>query len=141
MNSKLLLKAKLMRVQNCETHQMGVRIAILLVIAAATGRTLVLPPNRPLYLLKGDTSSVERSMADFVPLHNAALEMKVDVITTKEFLEREGRVGGRLEVNENIREGVWSVIEKCVHRAKSELIIIRDVSMCMFILSNLFWSL
>ena len=50
-------------------------------------------------------------MVNFVPLNNTTLKIKVDTNTAKELLEKEGRFDERLEVSENIWEGIWSVIK------------------------------
>ena len=97
-------------------------LEIIVIFAAATGRTLVLPPNQPLYLLKLDKSRADRGLADFLSLQNPSLQKKLEVITSREFMEREG-VGGRMEVKEEkLREGVWSVLDSCVNRAKSKYV-------------------
>ena len=68
-------------------------------LAVATGRTLVLPPSKKMYLLgKGDNKQKKHfDFDDFFPMkqmaeENAALEM----ITMKEFLEREAMAGNLL---------------------------------------------
>jgi len=62
---------------------------IIFVIAAATGRTLVLPPKEPLYLLQKDTTSKDRGFADFSPIHTASFQSRVKVISFQELLERQ----------------------------------------------------
>ena len=49
---------------------------IIFVIAAATGRTLVLPPKEPLYRLAADKVNKERGFADFFPLGPPNLQRK-----------------------------------------------------------------
>merc|ERR550514_1381607 len=55
------------------------------IAAQATGRTLVLPPERDWYLLPGEPSEV----AKFINL--PLLKKHMDVLTHEEFLEREGK--------------------------------------------------
>ena len=59
---------------------------ILFVLAAATGRTLVLPPKEPLYLLNRDKGAKHRGYADFFPLDHP--DFPVKLITMEEFLTK-----------------------------------------------------
>jgi hypothetical protein len=61
-------------------------LEIFFVIAAATGRTLVMPPDAPLYLLNKDPSKKERGFADFFPIHTSNFNQKVPVISMEELL-------------------------------------------------------
>ena len=64
----------------------------VLVFAASTGRTLVLPPDQPLYLLnKGKGHENHHSFADFFPFEE--INKRVPVISMKEFLDREALAG------------------------------------------------
>lgn len=66
----------------------------VLVMAAATGRTLVLPPDQPLYLLnKGKGHDNQHSFADFFPFEE--IRKRVPVISMTEFFALEA-VTGRL---------------------------------------------
>ncbi len=68
----------------------------ILVLAHATGRTLVLPPEQKMYLLgKGDSKhKKEFSFNDFFHLDSIATEHAgLNIITTEEFLERKGMTG------------------------------------------------
>jgi hypothetical protein len=72
----------------------------IVVFAAATGRTLVLPPPRQIYLLNTVTSLV-----DFFPLLSESFKKRLDVITSAEFFALEIVEGGYLEVqNKTLRE-------------------------------------
>jgi len=86
---------------------------IIFVIAAATGRTLVLPPKEPLYRLAADKVNKERGFADFFPLGTPEFAKKVKLISTKEFIEREGGPNGRLPVPEEMRENVTASADTC----------------------------
>ncbi|KAL7570491.1 hypothetical protein ACA910_004272 [Epithemia clementina (nom. ined.)] len=59
---------------------------ILFVLAAATGRTLVLPPKEPLYLLNRDAEAKHRGFADFFPLDNPNFPVKL--MSMEEFLTK-----------------------------------------------------
>ena len=86
---------------------------ILFVMAAATGRTLVLPPKIPLYLL-GHGKEGARSFGDFFPLHNPELLKKVKIITMKEFVERESHKWDGLTAED--RERLARVADMCLHK-------------------------
>ncbi|KAL3785701.1 hypothetical protein HJC23_008734 [Cyclotella cryptica] len=65
---------------------------IIFVFAAVTGRTLVLPPDTPFYLLgnkEGDRGRKHHGFADFMNLDKMELRREVEIVTMKEFLERE----------------------------------------------------
>ena len=77
-------------------------LEIVMVFAAATGRTLVLPPDTPFYLLskdggggaKGAGKKRHHGFADFLDLESPALRRQLDMMSMTEFLEREGGGGG-----------------------------------------------
>jgi hypothetical protein len=89
---------------------------IIFVLAAVTGRTLVLPPKEPLYLLHHDTASRHRGFADFFPIHTASFQSRIKVISFEEFLKREGGETGRLPVPADIRTAVTDAADHCEHR-------------------------
>jgi hypothetical protein len=93
---------------------------IIFVLAAVTGRTLVLPPKEPLYLLHHDTADRHRGFADFFPLHSASFQSRVKVISFAEFLEKEGGANDRLPVREGFREKVTSSADHCEHRKMAD---------------------
>jgi hypothetical protein len=72
----------------------------LIVLAHAMGRTLIIPPPQHLYLLnKGhvDTSGKEKrqmGFEDFFDLSLLETQSGFHMLTTSEFLKREGMVGG-----------------------------------------------
>jgi len=100
----------------------NVRMAmeIMFVIAAATGRTLVLPPKEPLYRLDGDKRHRERGFADFFSLGTSEFAKKVKIISTTEFIKREGGPDGRVPVPEGMRENVMNSAEVCVKMKKEK---------------------
>lgn len=63
---------------------------VVLVFAFVTGRTLVLPPEQPMYLLnKGSPKDNKLDFADFFYLHR--LKERMPFIEMEEFLEKEVR--------------------------------------------------
>jgi len=86
---------------------------IIFVIAAATGRTLVLPPDQNLYLLHHDEGKRQRGFADFFPLAKAEFQDRVEVITMSEFIKLEGGENGQLPVPEKNRTVITKVAEYC----------------------------
>ncbi|CAB9522865.1 GDP-fucose protein O-fucosyltransferase [Seminavis robusta] len=76
----------------------NIRMAMETVVglAAAMGRTLVLPPQKQMYLLgKGDNKQKRHfGFEDFFPMQQMAMEnAAIDMITMKEFLELEAMTG------------------------------------------------
>eukprot|EP00536_Pseudo-nitzschia_multiseries_P016290 jgi/Psemu1/247440/estExt_Genewise1.C_10660005 len=93
---------------------------LIFVIAAATGRTLVLPPKEPLYRLNADNAHKQRGFADFFPLDTPEFAKRVKIISTAEFIKREGGIDGRLPVPEDMRDNVMNSAEVCVKRKKEK---------------------
>jgi len=93
---------------------------IIFVIAAATGRTLVLPPPEPLYRLDADKGHKQRGFADFFPLDTPQFAKKVKIISTAEFVKREGGPDGRVQIPEGMRESVMDSAEVCVNMKKNK---------------------
>ena len=98
---------------------------IVFVFAAVTGRTLVLPPDTPFYLLKAGES--HHGFADFMNLNHEGLNSRMEIITMKEFLEREGSVegsgnGGKIFTIPSGKEGekIRKSSEYCYYMAKSD---------------------
>jgi len=76
----------------------NIRMAMetILGLAIATGRTLVLPPEQRMYLLRKDASKFKTSFSfqDFFPMHQIAAEQDgLHLITMKQFLEAEAMAG------------------------------------------------
>ena len=104
---------------------------IVIVFAAATGRTLVLPPHTPFYLLNkktvGRKNSRHHGFADFIDLESEALRKNVPMITMAEFLEKEGTTEKRIPDDKLFRipEGehgtkIRKAAEQCLYVAKSD---------------------
>ena len=70
---------------------------LILVFAAATGRTLVLPPDQPMYLLHhGKGHQKHHNFADFFPFE--IIKQRVNVISMTEYMLIEG-ITGNLKQN------------------------------------------
>lgn len=91
---------------------------IIFVLAAATGRTLVLPPKAPFYLL-GTGKQNARSFGSFFPLEHPEFQKRVKVITMTEFLEREGTK--LLGLSSEKVEKLKPVAEMCLHAKDSDI--------------------
>jgi hypothetical protein len=96
-------------------------LEIIFVIAAATGRTLVLPPDSPLYLLNLDEKKKERGFADFFPIHTFNFNRKVPVLTLEDFLRLEGGSDGVAPIPDNLRDTILKLQKHCVPRRKDPL--------------------
>ena len=81
----------------------------IVVFAAATGRTLVLPPPRQMYLLNTVTT-----LANFFPLLSESFKRRLDIITSAEFFASEVVEGGYLEIkNKTMRDDLLRISEGC----------------------------
>eukprot|EP00977_Amphora_coffeiformis_P021218 scaffold9062_cov154-Amphora_coffeaeformis.AAC.4 len=89
---------------------------IIFVLAAATGRTLVLPPKEPLYLLNKDKGLKHRGFADFFPLD----KLPIEIVSMKEFLEREAGKLFELPEDEDARLTLSTAAEMCDKREKAK---------------------
>lgn len=88
-------------------------LEVILVVAAATGRTLVLPPPQIIYLL-----TKERTFDEFFPLYSESFQKRVEVITMEDFLGKELDTGGYLEHSDSIKD-FDTLKQKLLHTAKS----------------------
>lgn len=78
-------------------------------IAAATGRTLVLPPPQIIYLL-----SKQRTFDDFFPVFSESFQKRVEVVTMEDFLIKELGPGGLLHLDDDItKQSLISVSKSC----------------------------
>ena len=85
-------------------------------IAAASGRTLVLPPPQTMYLL-----TAKRKFEEFFPIFSESLQKRLEVITSKEFVSREMVKGGYLETDdEELKAKLVEAAEGCDHMKASE---------------------
>lgn len=85
---------------------------IIFVLAAATGRTLVLPPRVPMYLL-GTGKENAKSFGNFFPI-NDELKKKINIITMENFIMTEGK--RLLSLNATEIENMRSVADICVYQ-------------------------
>lgn len=105
----------------------------VIVFAAATGRTLVLPPDTPFYLLGQNSDGKNKrhhGFADFLNFTNEALRKKLEVISMAEFLAIAGAGGTREKKNDDKKlftipagsEGrlLRKSAEQCYYFAKSD---------------------
>jgi len=104
---------------------------IMFVLAAATGRTLILPPDHPFYLLTKDSKEKHRSFQDFFQYQSPEYENKqsgsggfdeiIKTITTAEFFQREIFESENyiLPSDETNRTKLSAAINKCDIRLKS----------------------
>lgn len=96
----------------------------IFVIAAATGRTLVLPPPQNIYLLTDNTRT--QKFDDFFPLYSESLKKRFEVISTKDFFMLELFKGGLLEIDdESLRSKLLLIAEKCDPYDNSESWLLR----------------
>lgn len=93
---------------------------IIFVVAAVTGRTLVLPPKEPLYRLNADKAHKQRGFADFFPLGTPEFAKRVKTISTAEFIKLEGGADGRSPIPEGMKMHVNDSAELCENRKKSK---------------------
>lgn len=78
-------------------NNIRMQMELILVFCAATGRTLVMPPDQPMYLLnKGKGHQKEHSFMDFFPFDHISQIMPV--ITMEKFMQLEG-ITGHLKSN------------------------------------------
>ena len=63
---------------------------IILILAAALDRILVLPPEQPMYLLRNDAAKRHRGLDAFFDINSASFQKRVKVITMEGFVMKEG---------------------------------------------------
>eukprot|EP00339_Tiarina_fusa_P022149 CAMPEP_0116997394 /NCGR_PEP_ID=MMETSP0472-20121206/846_1 /TAXON_ID=693140 ORGANISM="Tiarina fusus, Strain LIS" /NCGR_SAMPLE_ID=MMETSP0472 /ASSEMBLY_ACC=CAM_ASM_000603 /LENGTH=637 /DNA_ID=CAMNT_0004696263 /DNA_START=60 /DNA_END=1973 /DNA_ORIENTATION=+ len=89
---------------------------IIFVLAAVTGRTLVLPPKAPFYLL-GTGKKNARSFGSFFPLEHPEFQKRVKVISMEEFFEKEGK--NTLKLSDEEFNKIKPLSEMCLHNKES----------------------
>lgn len=100
-------------------NNIRMNLEIIFIFAAATGRTLVLPPDAPLYLMRADKGRKHRGLGDFIPLDKDWFQERVKIISTEEFLKREAGAHGRFPLPESTRESILKAASACDKRKKS----------------------
>ena len=120
--SQTLLDTKYVTFQPDSGGWNNIRMSMenIFIIAAALGRTIVLPSPMPLYLLKADTAEKHKGFADFYPLWTDEFQKRVPVISMEEFLKREGGSGGKAEIPQEMRVEIMRRGEHCNKMKKSE---------------------
>ena len=98
----------------------------VLVLAAATGRTLVLPPDQVMYLLEPrEGSRPERNYYDLLKItDNPELLRRVPILTAREFLRLEGGKDGLVPLaghNATWREHLVQTANSCEERRLSDV--------------------
>mmetsp|Transcript_34475 Transcript_34475/g.72665 ORF Transcript_34475/g.72665 Transcript_34475/m.72665 type:complete len:587 (-) Transcript_34475:3476-5236(-) len=88
---------------------------IMVVLAAATGRTLILPPDNPLYLLNKEKANRHRGLQTFLKKFDDIVE----TIPMKDFFEKESKFYP-LPTDEKNRTRIVSSFENCYWMAKSD---------------------
>jgi len=91
----------------------------IFIIAVAMNRTLILPPDQDIYLLASKKSK-GRKFGQFYPLHTEYFQKRLKTISTADFLEKEGRVHGKLPIREDMKQKVLAASHSCEFRNKSE---------------------
>lgn len=92
---------------------------IIMVIAAATGRTVVLPPTQNLRL--EHDSSFTGGFESFYSFSSPQFKSVVEVITMKEFIDREGGKDGVAKINQQDTERLHQLTTFCENRRKSDI--------------------
>jgi hypothetical protein len=95
---------------------------VIFVMAAAMGRTLVLPPRAPFYLL-GTGKENARSFGSFYDISKPSFQKEVEVITMEEFFEREthGPDGLLGHLTEEEKAKIKPIADICVYAEGSEI--------------------
>ena len=68
---------------------------IILILAAALDRILVLPPEQPMYLLRNDAAKRHRGLDAFFDMKSASFRRRVKHMTMEEFVMKEGKPQGQ----------------------------------------------
>ena len=89
---------------------------IMVVLAAATGRTLVLPPDNPLYLLNKEKENKHRGIQTFFQKFDDV----VNTITTEDFFEKEIIGKKEMPTDEKNRTRLMGSIQQCIWMAKHD---------------------
>jgi len=88
----------------------------IFIIAATTGRTVVIPPDAPLYLLKKSNGFMSFFSLD----DDENFSRYVKMITTEEFIKLEGGTDGRFPLPEVNATKIKNAAKGCVKREISE---------------------
>ena len=101
---------------------------VVIILAAMSGRTLVLPPEQYMYLLQpkaGDKRKGRRQLTDYFNLtDNISFMRHVPIISSEEFLQLEGGEDGIISMagfNETWKTHLHEVSKSCEERKKSDV--------------------
>ncbi|KAK1746822.1 GDP-fucose protein O-fucosyltransferase family protein [Skeletonema marinoi] len=107
---------------------MRISFEIVVLLAALSGRTLVLPPEQVMYLLQpkpGDKRQGRRQYTDYYNLtDNIDLLRHVPIISAEEFLHLEGGEDGLVPLtgyNDTWTKHLYTVSTSCEERKKSDV--------------------
>ena len=107
---------------------MRISFEIIIMLAALSGRTLVLPPEQVMYLLqpkRGDKRNGRRQYTDYYNLtDNMEFMRHVPIITAEEFLQLEGGADGVIPLtgyNTTWTTHLQTVSKSCEERKKSDV--------------------
>lgn len=70
--------------------------------------------------LQADTENKFRGFADFFPLYSQEFKKRVKIISTEEFVKKEGGPGGKAPTPESMRVKILHSMENCDKREKSK---------------------
>mmetsp|Transcript_17049 Transcript_17049/g.25950 ORF Transcript_17049/g.25950 Transcript_17049/m.25950 type:complete len:773 (+) Transcript_17049:61-2379(+) len=109
-------------------NNMRISFEIVVLLAALSGRTLVLPPEQVMYLLQpkpGDKRQGRRQYTDYYNLtDNIDLLRHVPIISAEEFLHLEGGEDGLIPLtgyNDTWTKHLYTVSTSCEERKKSDV--------------------
>ena len=106
--------------QDCgRFNNIRMSLEIIFVFAAATGRTIVLPPNQNLRLEHGSNKPL--GFETFYSFRSPEFRRNVEVITMAEFIEREGGEKGVAKIHKNDVERLQQLTDFCENRKKSDI--------------------
>jgi hypothetical protein len=87
---------------------------IILIIAAALDRILVLPPEQPMYLLRNDAAKRHRGLDAFFDIKSDSFQKRVKVLTMEEFIMKEGlRDQGQFPVDATDFDHLITAAKEC----------------------------
>jgi len=95
----------------------------IFIFAVATNRTLVLPPDVPLYLLKADKGRKHRGFGDFFPLTKDWFKEGLRIISMEQFVVREliGDGAGRFPIPDPLLKNIHLSAVACDNMKKSDI--------------------
>jgi len=93
----------------------------MFILALATGRTLVLPPPVPMYLLNKDKANKHRGFGGFFPVEDKFFQDRLEVMSMEDFMETEGYEDGQFPIPPENRTKLLKSSTGCDKRAKSEI--------------------